>query len=183
MQIKLNDVSNMAIPRSPEEEESMEEKAMNGLEIMRVTDQTGYLSLRNILIEKKIYDKKSLPSCYQVFQHLRPQVDEFEVQQESIFILERRSPPTRKRKSEVLKGENEDCRQNSLKNSYYIKKLRTDSKSNEPNSTTNHQSNNNPVIAAKICGTYETYMDILRANSIGSCKVLMKIGTKKVGLY
>ena len=74
------------------------------------------------MFEKKKYDKKSLPSCYQIFQHLRSQVDEFEVQQESIFILERRSPPTRKRKSEVLKGENEDCRQNSLKNSYYIKK-------------------------------------------------------------
>ena len=88
----------MAIPRPPEEEESMEEKAMNGLEIMRVTNQTGYLSLRKILIEKKIYDKESLPLCYQVFQHPRPQVDEFEVQQESIFILERRSPPTRKRK-------------------------------------------------------------------------------------
>ena len=58
MQIKLNDVSNMAIPRPPEEEESMEEKAMNGLEIMRVTNQTGYSSLRNILIEKKIYDKR-----------------------------------------------------------------------------------------------------------------------------
>ena len=42
MQINLNDVSNMAIPRPLEEEESMEEKAMNGLEIMRVTNQTGY---------------------------------------------------------------------------------------------------------------------------------------------
>ena len=55
MQINLNDVSNMAIPRPPEEEESMEEKAMNGLEIMRVINRN--LSLRKILIEKKIYDK------------------------------------------------------------------------------------------------------------------------------
>ena len=61
MQINLNNVSNLAIPCPPEEEESMEEKAMNGLEMTRTTTQNGYTALRKILIDKKKYDADSLP--------------------------------------------------------------------------------------------------------------------------
>ena len=111
MRINLNDVRNLTIPRLPEEEESAEEKAMNGLVIMNNTTKAGYTALRNILIEKNKYDAESLPSCFKIFKELRPKVDEFLVQPESIFISERRSVVKRKRKSEVLKGEEGDCKQ------------------------------------------------------------------------
>ena len=110
MQIKLNDVSNLAIPRPPEEEESMEEKAKNGMVIMRSTTQSGYTALMKIFIEKKKYDAESLSLCFKVFKQLRPTVDESKVQPEIIFISDSRSAVTRKLKSEALKGEDDDCR-------------------------------------------------------------------------
>ena len=61
MEINLNDVSNLAIPRPPEEEQSMEEKATNELVTMKSTTQRGYTVLRTILIEKKTYDAEILP--------------------------------------------------------------------------------------------------------------------------
>ena len=48
---------------------------------------------------------------------------------------------------------------NSLKASYYLKKLRKNSKCNEPEYTT--KNDNNPVITTKMSCTYGTYIDIL----------------------
>ena len=121
-------MTNLTIPRPPEEEESAEEKDMNGLVIMNNTTKAGYTALRKILIKNKKYDEESLPSYFQIFKELRPKVDEFLVQPESIFISERRSVVKRKRKSEVSKGEEGDCKQNSLNQSYYLNQIRKDTK-------------------------------------------------------
>ena len=117
MRINLNDAKSVTIPRPPGEEESAEEKAMNGLVIMNNTTKAGYTALRKILIKNKKYDEESLPSCFKIFKELHPKVDEFLVQPESIFISERRSVVKRKRKSEVLRGEEGDCKQKSLNRS------------------------------------------------------------------
>ena len=159
MRINLNDVKNLTIPRPPEEEESAEEKAMNGLVIMNNTTKAGYTALRKFLIENDKYDAESLPSCFKICKELRPNVDEYLVQPESIFISERRLVVKRKRKSEVLKGEEVDCKQNSLNRSYYLNQLRKDTKCNEAESTV--KDDNHSVIVAKISGTYRTYMNIL----------------------
>ena len=47
---------------------------------------------------------------------------------------------------------------------------------------TKNNSNNNPVIAAKICGTYETYMDILRAKQNWKLQGIDENSYKKVRL-
>ena len=50
-------MTNLTIPRPPEEEESAEEKAMNGLVIMNNTTKAGYTALRKILIKNMKYDE------------------------------------------------------------------------------------------------------------------------------
>ena len=75
---------------------------------------------------------------------------------------------TRKRKSDVLKGKEGDCKQNLLDRSYYLNQLHKDTKCNKAEYTV--KDDNNPVIAAKISGTYGTYVNILA----GQQKLRMK---------